>query len=380
MNMPENLYEKIIRCTRCGNCLAFCPVFKETKKESESARGKLFLILSYLSEKEIFTASHLEDKIYKCLSCFSCSFNCPAGIDVFEIIEEMRREFVNKKGMSFNKRIIFKIFQKNFIFLNSLKILNISKKIIPEILKNRFRIFFLPDFHFKRYPEFIKSENPKIRVGIFLGCSFKFAYPEVVENMIKILQRNSIEIVIPPEQNCCGMPFKKIGAYEIASSMIKRNSEIFKRYLLDFIVTACASCGLMLKKEMKDFSVFDISEFIVKKNLKYVPTVKNLRVTFHDPCHLVRGQKIYDEPRKIIKNIGLDLKEHSNSDTCCGCAGTFTIYYPELSLDILKNKIDNLLKSEPSLVVTHCPACMFQLQYGLKEKKIKVVHTLQLIN
>lgn len=388
--MLSNYYEEIIRCMRCGNCLAFCPIFKETKKESESARGKMFLVLSYLDKKLQLTPL-FEEKISKCLSCFSCSANCPSGVDVPEIIEAIRCELVNKKGLNFTKRIMFEVIQNNFIFLNSLKAIGFLNKLIPSFLKNHSRIFALPEFYFKKYPEAIKLQNPKMKVGIFLGCSFRFIYSEVVENMIKILKKNNIEVIIPEKQVCCGMPLIKSGAYKETLNMIKTNLKVFQEYSPDFIVTACASCGLMLKKEykkilgkeMENFVVQDISEFILHNNLKFNSKIENLKVTFHDPCHLVRGQGIYDEPRKIIRSLNsVEFRESKESDTCCGCAGTFTIYHPDLSLKILENKLNKLEETKADLIVTHCPACMTQIEYGLKnkDKKGKVVHTLQLIN
>jgi glycolate oxidase iron-sulfur subunit len=388
--MLSNYYEEIIRCARCGNCLAFCPVFKEIKKESESARGKMFLVLSYL-EKKIELTPLFKEKIYRCLSCFSCSANCPGGVNVPEIIEAMRCELVNKKGLDFTKKIMLGVIQNNFIFSNSLKAIGLLNKISPSFLKNKNRIFSLPEFYFKKYPEIIKAEKPKMKVGIFLGCSFKYIYPEVIENTIKILLKNNIEVIIPEEQTCCGMPFIKAGAYLETLNMIKTNLDSFKKYQLDFIVTCCASCGLMLKKEykkilgeeVKDFIFQDISEFILKNNLKFNSNIKNLKLTFHDPCHLVRGQGIYQEPREIIRSLkDVEFKESKESDTCCGCAGTFTIYNPELSLKILENKLNRLEETKADVIVTHCPACMVQIQYGFKKRnrREKVVHTLQLIN
>jgi glycolate oxidase iron-sulfur subunit len=107
------------------------------------------------------------------------------------------------------------------------------------------------------------------------------------------------------------------------------------------------------------------------------------RVTYHDPCHLRRGQGIWKQPRELLRMIdGLELAELPEADWCCGSAGSQLITHYATSLKVLDRKIDNLEQTRAEYIASGCPGCQMQLNVGLRRRKLKmqVVHPIQLLD
>jgi glycolate oxidase iron-sulfur subunit len=128
--------------------------------------------------------------------------------------------------------------------------------------------------------------------------------------------------------------------------------------------------------------VADISEFLVKHEFPRPEGHVPLRVTYHDPCHLVRGQGIKSHPREILKAIpGVEYVEMQGADVCCGAAGSFCVTHPALSEGVGSNKADSILETKADVVVSGCPSCLTQLKAMLAAKgsKVKVMHPMELL-
>jgi glycolate oxidase iron-sulfur subunit len=106
-------------------------------------------------------------------------------------------------------------------------------------------------------------------------------------------------------------------------------------------------------------------------------------VTYHDPCHHVRGQRISREPRELLLSIGnLTLKEMAEPARCCGGGGSFSLANPKLSIEIGRWKIHDILATGAQAVVTSCPGCVLQIQeVASREKaKFRVLHLVELLD
>ncbi len=159
--------------------------------------------------------------------------------------------------------------------------------------------------------------------------------------MISILQRLGVEVIIPREQVCCGLPIFLAGARQMALKNIRKNIELFNRDDVDAVIVDCATCGAALKKEYAHIleemgespeaaqtlgrKVLDISQYLVRFDLeKHLRPIQG-RVTYHDPCHLLRSQGVKEEPRSLLKGIpGLQYVEMAGADVCCGGEGRFS--------------------------------------------------------
>ncbi len=194
---------------------------------------------------------------------------------------------------------------------------------------------------------------------------------------VRLLTAAGYDVTIPARQICCGALANHAGLRDTAKDMARENIAAFPIEKLDAIIINAAGCGAMLKEypvlvegaEGFSSKVKDISEFLastrifdrLKKPLKQ-------RVGYDDPCHLIHGQGVKNEPRKLLKAIpGIQLVEIEGADQCCGSAGIYNITQNELSMEILDRKMEKIQKAGIDVLATGNPGCMFQFKYGAKK-------------
>ncbi|MBW2659840.1 MAG: (Fe-S)-binding protein [Deltaproteobacteria bacterium] len=385
------------KCMQCGKCRSVCPVFKELGNELYVARGKNKLAEKIVSG-DLQITDRVKDAVNECLNCKACSANCPAGVSPEHVVLRLRWYITTREGLGFFKALIFRqmIWRKWPITLAAV-IIGITQRALFGIgPKNPVRYLF-PLFGFSKrrffpamalrsgqslYPE----TNPprkgpaKMRIGYFTGCAGNLIYTNVVKSVVDILTCYNYEVIIPENQKCSGTPVLANGDYEGARMLMQHNFDLFQQYELDAVVVACSSCGMALKKEIKLFiadsselrefcsSVFDINEFIDKnidfkdEDLGKLP----YRVTYHDPCHMVRGQGISAEPRNLLKKIpGIDFREMKDADVCCGSAGSYCITHYDTAIKINNHKVKNIQDAGVDIVATACPTCVMHIQDNL---------------
>ena len=406
----EDYREEIEQCVKCGACRAHCPVFGAEKHEGLVARGKVALSQALLDGDVEMKDKFLLD-MSQCLLCGSCCAECPNKVPTEEIVAAARREIASKKGLStFGKGVstvlksqgLMKTLTKSASAFSAL----LFKK-LPESSGLRLRIPLpfvdrertLPPIASKtfreQHPEFIEGEPGQPTVAFFTGCGINYLYPEIGEAMLKALKFIGVNVVIPKDQGCCGLPAVSAGAGETVEQLADQNLEALNRKPVDHIVTACASCNAGLGKiyaemgepfEQMAAKVEDIFVFLARhglpEKLAALPKKeKRVRVTYHDPCHL-RTRGITKEPRQILKALPqVDYIEMADAGTCCGLGGTYSVYHYETSQKIGAKKAQNINDSRAEMVATDCPGCIMQLQDSINHagQKQQAVHILNLL-
>ncbi|MDR3222224.1 MAG: succinate dehydrogenase/fumarate reductase iron-sulfur subunit [Methanobrevibacter sp.] len=355
--------KKVRTCIECYSCLSACPVIKE----SANFAGPYFM--RYISkfdfdprDKEDRTTESIKSGLYNCTSCGKCGQVCPKNINSFSDAIEKLRALAYKKDLGpldAHKAI------KTTIMKAGRSIEPLGESFIREINK--------------------KKKNSKNKIAIFTGCMVDYRLQNVGFSLMDVLKENGIEADVPEEQVCCGSPLLRTGQIDIIPDIVRRNKRIFSDY--DTIVTLCAGCGATLKNDYPNygakFNVLDISEFLVDKlntdNMKPLDMV----VTYHDPCHLIRGQGISKQPRDILNKIkGIDFVEMEKSDQCCGAGGGVKAGKPEIAEALAKKKALMIKKTDADKVVTICPFCQYNIQDGLNKEgleNIKVINILELL-
>ncbi|MBA7583069.1 Lactate utilization protein A [subsurface metagenome] len=183
------------------------------------------------------------------------------------------------------------------------------------------------------------------------------------------------------------MPAYGYGDIESTLTMAKKNIDLALSLDVDTIITTCATCGSLLKRYPKllsedaDYStkantfssrVKDISEFLMDIGLNTEMGTLKYRVTYHDPCHLGRFQKVTSQPRQILQSIpGVEFVEMAEPNMCCGAAGSYSLGHYDVSMKVLARKMENIAKTDADLLVTCCPGCSMQLAHGVKEHRLK---------
>lgn len=385
------------KCMRCGKCRSVCPVFKELGNELYVARGK-----NKLAEKLVSGELQITDKVKhavnECLNCKSCSANCPTGVNPEHVVLRLKWYITTQEGLGFFKALIFRqLVWRKWPITYGAALIGVAQRVFLGIKPSNPVRHLFPLFGFSsrqnfpemalrstqsKYPEVIPAKNgpAKKRIGYFTGCAGNLIYTNVATSVIDILTGYGYEVVIPKKQKCNGTPVLANGDYEGAKMLMEHNFNLFQQYDLDAIVVACSSCGMSLKKEIKVFiddspelkqfteKVFDIHEFIAD-NIDIKPeelAPLPYKVSYHDPCHMVRGQGIADQPRNLLKMIpGVEFHEMKDANVCCGSAGSYCITHYDTAIKINNHKVKNIQDAHVDYVATGCPTCVMHIQDNL---------------
>ncbi len=407
----ENEY---LNCIRCGLCLAVCPTYREYKNETDSPRGRVALARKSL-EDELLLSPNLVEKMYSCLACLACNDICPVGIKPADIAMEMRHVAEQVKPTPWKDRLFGKVVANPDLMEKATWPLRVYQNLGLRWLVHTLRInkLFPKQLHDlenmlprqpkqplrQSLPVISKSLNEsKYRVGFFLGCAQSLMFSEESAASVRVLNRNGCTVITPRETVCCGMPAAGYGRLDLVIEQAKTNIDLFLNEDPDVIVTDCATCGSQLRdygklladdldwaEKARTFSakIRDISEFLMSIPLEKPIGSVNARVTYHDPCHLRRAQKVWKEPRGILQMIiGVDYVEMPEADWCCGAAGSQLITHYETSTRILDRKMENLASTRAEIIASGCPGCQMQLATGIQRNglKVKVMHPIQLLD
>lgn len=392
LESAEEVRYHVNRCSRCGSCREVCPVFLQEGSEPWVARARVQLAGAAL-EGQLPFSRRLAEIMDACLLCQACVAHCPNGVRVDELVLWARAKSVEQRGLAPAKKVLLRGALPS---RRRLALFGRAAALCQRAgLLKSFRGKKLPAFHplpFTRLFRPAMLEKPSLTVAYFVGCMTQYAYHQTGRAVLKVLEENNVQVLLAGA-GCCGMPALAAGDLKTAGHLAARNAESLAQMGVDYIVTDCATCGEMLKLYGRLLGgeaagelaarVQDVSYFLVHtagflKGKVEVPLV----VTYHDPCHLKRGQGVYAEPRQILAGIpGLTLVEMPQSDVCCGLAGSFGFTHPALSQRILKAKIDSIKATEAQAVVTGCPSCRLQLASGLAGEglDLPVFHTVELL-
>jgi fumarate reductase (CoM/CoB) subunit B len=367
---PEELEnsKKLRSCIECLSCISSCPAVKET---SEFA-GPYFM--RYLGKFALDprdcadrAQNGFDEGLYCCTSCAKCVEVCPKEINTFGGAIEKLREISCREGIGPlppHKAV------KELIEKTGRSVEPLGEGSMGEGL-----IKFLSQQQHETDLDTREERDKKPKLAFFTGCMIDYRLPEVGLALIDVLKKQGIDIIIPDDQVCCGSPMIRTGQTDIVEELVRKNEAVFREY--DGIITVCAGCGATLKNDYPHYGVYlnvlEISQFLADKLNNEDIKPLNMRVTYHDPCHLVRGQGIRDEPRKILNKIdGLDFVEMEEPDKCCGSGGGVRSGKPDLALKIGKRKADMIKKLDVDAVITICPFCEYHIRDSLQKEGLNV--------
>ncbi len=358
----EKLRE-IRKCIECSACLSNCPIVRETWAYPGP------MIIRQIARLELDprdvedrVAMAINEAVYSCTTCKMCEDICPKSIPIPGLAVELLRAKAVEAG--------YQLSEGQQAFLDQV---NKTGRSVPE--KDTGLL------HSLETEEFV-VENPRGRVGFFTGCLIDYRMQSTGRALIEVLNRNGVDVIVPKEQWCCASPAFRTGDLTTAHAATERVTEIFEaameKYGFDTVVVACAGCGKTLTEDHRPyieetrgtpprFKVYDLSKYMIdvigKENLVMPKGEINLRVTYHEPCHLGRGQGVYGEPIELLKMIpGIEYVEDPMKNRCCGAGGGVRAGNRELSQKIALTKKEYVLATGADMVTTECPFCTIQLK------------------
>lgn len=276
------------------------------------------------------------------------------------------------------------------------------------------RLGFGPMSEQKRYTEHIMKENnpylekhenrldwlpsnikqsPNAKLLYFVGCTSSYREQNVAIATVEILNSLNIKFKILKNEFCCGSPVYMTGQTQKAKKIAEKNIEIFKDSGIEKIITSCAGCYRTLKDTYPKKFGFDhgievihLPEFLLDKlnsgTLKFNNQI-NMKITYHDPCHIGRHMGIYDTPREILKKIpGIELVEmrrNRHNAWCCGSGGGVRSAFKDLSAFAANERIEEVTKTAAEAIVSCCPFCLNQFKTHIKNNEIKALDISELV-
>jgi Fe-S oxidoreductase len=404
-------FKEALQCIRCASCLNVCPVFRLVGGHvfGKVYTGGIGTILTAW-----FDALKASDEIQSlCIQCGNCRDVCPGKIDIPELILELRRRLAVEQGQPLIQKAIFSVVNNRRLFHTMMRAAYIGQapfakdgfiRHLPMFLSDMTANRSLPTIAAEPFRDRIKKiKQPKCaeKAAFFGGCLVDFAYPEMGESVVKVLNKAGIEVIFPEGQTCCGAPARYSGAYEVAAQNGADNIKALLEEDVKYVVSACPTCTVALKQDfianleavgrtedlpaarklaekVVDFSTL-AEQLVQQGRLKFKAGIETSKFTYHDSCHFKRTLRADQTPRKLMKQAGYELVEMDECDMCCGMGGSYTLKLPEISAPILERKLGNVEKAGAPLLLIDCPGCVMQIRGGLDKRgsKIKVEHTAQ---
>ena len=327
-------------CIRCAYCFEGCPVFKVTGWETDTARGKTILAYGVVSG-ELEPSQYIADKLFQCTYCRDCSERCSANVSVVDILAAARADIVEAGFAS-----------------------ETHKGMVKNV-KETGNIFGDKE---------IKAPKQQGDVPVFVGCQY-LARPNQTKMYLKILEKLGVRPLVKDEV-CCGYPLYALGFRKEFEEHKKKFMELYPE---KEIVALCPTCSAYIHEEYGK-NVKHITQAI----LEHLPE-KNLglKATYHDPCDLSRVMGVTEEPREILKKLGVEIIEMANNrktSQCCGGGGGILMSDVNLSDDIAVLRIKQAIATGAPLLITPCPTCEQVLKKAAAAVKEKGNGSIQVKN
>ena len=410
--------ELVDDCVHCGFCLPACPTYLLWGQEADSPRGRIYLMRSALEGRAAWNDS-FQRHIDTCLGCMACVTACPSGVQYDRLIEATRPQVERHGTRSFADRLFRSLIFSVFPYPARLRALAwplwlyqrsglrslLRKSGAIDALPSRVRSMerLLPAISLRaahrQLPERVPAEGAaRRRVGLLLGCVQRVFFGHVNEATVRVLAAEGCDVIIPPDQGCCGALMLHAGRIADAAAAARGMIDAFERSGADEIVINAAGCGSAMKEYgllLRDDPAYadrahafakrcvDVSELLADLEPRAPRHPVTMRVAYHDACHLQHAQRIKQAPRQILQTIpGLDIREIAEADICCGSAGIYNMLEPDAAAELRDRKVRHVLELNPDAIVSANPGCLMQLASGLAVagRSIPTRHLVELID
>jgi glycolate oxidase iron-sulfur subunit len=419
--------EKILACVHCGLCLEACPTYVVTGDENDSPRGRIYLMRAVEEGRMAVASPTFENHIDRCLGCRACESACPAGVEYGQLLEAARAEISQAKTRPGGVYTLLRLVLKH-VWLK------------PRRLRAAFRLArFIRDSGLARLALHIglaraissdvefglallesSSAVPDGRAGrmaahrpqdagaltndagapaaqLFKACVTEGLFERVNAATVRVLAANGCQTQAPSGQVCCGALHAHAGELEGARILARQNIDAFGAGA-EPIVTNAGGCGAMLASyghllsnderyaaRARDFSgrVRDIGQQLEASGFRNGAAIGVERTTYDASCHLLHGQHASAASLQMLWAIpNLNFALLKDSDVCCGGAGVYNLLEPELSEQVLAEKLKNIQDSGATVLATGNAGCHMHIAAGarLAGMSLKVCHPVELLD
>ena len=364
-------------CTGCKICADVCPAVQASREGELSAVYRMKGIRQILKSRaglfrKLFPKRDLTEEewkdfsqtVYRCTLCGNCQEVCPVGIHLKDLWLSIRQDLVHSDF--YPKKV-------NMIRDN----VEESHNVFDE--DNEERAEWVEDMSDPPDHGYLKDQA---EVVYFTGCVAAY-FPlaqKIPIALAEILEASGVDFTLLGEDEwCCGFPLLGAGLKEMFQELVDHNLKAVREREAKKVIFSCPSCYQMWREYYPhEIEIAHASQFLMdllrekRVPLKELP----MTVTYHDPCDLGRGGKVYDEPREVIRSIPgvtfVELPRNRENCQCCGGGGNLEMIDADLSKEIAGRKIEEVMETGAQAVVTSCQQCVRTMTTYARRNKVPI--------
>ena len=369
------------KCVHCGFCSATCPTYQLLGDELDGPRGRIYLIKQVLEGAQATAKTQLH--LDRCLTCRACETTCPSGVQYGRLLDIGRAVVDDQVGRGPAESLIRKtlraVIPHASRFAPLLKLGQLARPLLFGTLKRKVP----PPAPASAWP----AGSHQRKMLVLDGCAQPSLSPNTNAAAARVLDKLGITLMRAAPAGCCGAVSFHLNEQDEGLGYMRRNIDAWWPHIeqgTEAIVMTASGCGAMVaeyghllandpayaeKAARVSALMKDISEVITaeKEILKALPPFASplsphRKVAFHPPCSLQHGLKMKGQVETLLTNLGFHLTAVPDAHLCCGSAGTYSILQPDLSQQLLKNKINALTAGAPAVIVTANIGCQAHLQ------------------
>jgi glycolate oxidase iron-sulfur subunit len=374
--------EILRKCVHCGFCLATCPTYQLLGDELDSPRGRIYLIKQALEGNPV--TSKTQQHLDRCLTCRACETTCPSGVQYGRLLD-IGRGFVEARVertavSKLARTILRKVLSNRTLFSPLLKIGHTVRPLLPDAIGEK-----VPA---PRSGGIWPAPRHTRKMLVLEGCVQPAAAPSINAAAARVLDAMEISLIRIEGGGCCGAIAHHMNAREEALNCIRRNIDAWWPSIeagAKAVVVTASGCGAMVQeyghlmrrdpdyaqkaervsllfRDLSDVMVAEKSELEKLLGQRTKPT--SGKVAFHSPCSLQHGLKIRGAVESLLTIVGYRLTPVPDSHLCCGSAGIYSLLQPEISKQLLANKVKALESGEPQVIATANIGCLMHIESG----------------
>lgn len=396
---PEvsGLRQEAGRCVACGLCLPHCPTYRKTLSEADSPRGRIFMMAAVLEQK-LPLSPELLGHLDLCLACRACESACPSLVRYGRLVDGVRALAEPQRERPLRQRVLRGALFKAMPSSRLLRALGWLGRFYQgsglqgwarrSRLARESGLARIPPLNGLplRSGMHPPSGVPRGTVALFLGCVARVIDADTLRAAVFVLNRLGYAVRVPARQTCCGALHGHNGESGQSGRLAQENRDVFAAFEVEAILHAASGCGATLAEYDPPLAapVLDVSAFLARAEgwggvtLTPLDTV----IAVHEPCSSRNVLHDQDAAYALLRRIpSATVLSLPGNDQCCGAAGTYALFQPEMAGALLRDKIDAIEETGACLIASSNPGCVMHLAAGLREQgmAVEIVHPVRLI-
>ena len=387
--------DELLSCVHCGLCQSACPTYVELGTEADSPRGRIHLMRA-MEEGRLEPSPEVVRHLDLCLGCRACETACPSGVRYGRLVEAAR-PFV-ERHRPLPARVARRALAAALTAPWLRRTLLAPARLIAGRRWTRGWLAFagaLPRrSRARRLPAVLEPEGAARGTAVLVtGCVAETLFGDTNHATAALLRRAGVRVLVPREQGCCGALPLHLGSRDRAAALAARLARTLAESGADWVVSNAAGCGALLREydhllpgDQAAATVArrarDALELLAEVGLPPARVALDRTVAVHDPCHLAHGQGVRAQVRTLLASIpGVRLVELSDSDTCCGSAGTYNLTEPAMARRLLDRKLATVAASRADIIAAANPGCLLQMRAGALQRglTVEIEHPIDLL-